>query len=67
MEVTKNTYILDLLTEYPTARDIFADYGMKCSSCLRLKSAQIKDVARSNDLNLEFLVADLNKLVEREA
>ncbi|SJZ30295.1 DUF1858 domain-containing protein [Selenihalanaerobacter shriftii] len=64
MKITKDMAILEVLKEYPEARDVFVKHNLGCSDCLGANSEKIKDVAQSHDIDLDELVSDLNDLVD---
>ncbi|MBM7623323.1 DUF1858 domain-containing protein [Sporohalobacter salinus] len=66
MKVTKDMFILDVLKEYPEVKKVFVDYGLACGSCLGADSARIKEVVSSHGIDLDNLLSDLNKLVEKK-
>lgn len=65
MKIKKDMYVLDILKEYPEAKKVLADYGLNCSGCLGADSDRIEKVASSHEIDLESLLADLNKAVEK--
>ncbi|ADL12933.1 DUF1858 domain-containing protein [Acetohalobium arabaticum] len=65
MKIKKDMYVLDVLKEYPEVKKVLSDYGLSCSGCLGVDSAQIEEIAFNHEIDLESLLADLNKAVEK--
>ncbi|MFO7820181.1 MAG: DUF1858 domain-containing protein [Halanaerobacter sp.] len=64
MKVTKETNMLDLLREYPQTTKVLVKYGLGCSNCFGAMFEDVETIARANGIEVEELVAELNKSCE---
>ena len=46
----------------PRARDIFTSYGLECPVCVGVSMESIEDGALMHGVDIEAIMADLNKL-----
>lgn len=60
--ITKDTPIGDVLRKYPTAWEIFVRHGMGCIGCMGAANETVAGGASRHDINLEELLAELNKV-----
>ena len=65
MKVTKETIMLDVLKEYPQASKVLVKYNLGCSTCFGAVFEDIETIARANGIDVEKLVAELNKLTDQ--
>lgn len=63
--VTKNMIILDLVNKHPETIPVLSDYDRKFSTCICCSSLfdTLEKAAKKHRLNLEKLLADLNKVL----
>lgn len=61
--ISKDMSILEVLQAYPRTREVFARYGMGCMSCMGAVEETIEAAARMHGLDLDKLLADLNRQV----
>ncbi|MCW2278403.1 DUF1858 domain-containing protein [Heliophilum fasciatum] len=64
MMISKDMKLMDLLQRYPGAEEILARHGMSCIFCMGASMETIEEGARMHSLNLEALLAELNRLQE---
>ncbi|AGB41151.1 hydrid cluster protein-associated redox disulfide domain protein [Halobacteroides halobius DSM 5150] len=64
MKVTKETSILKLLAKNPKAKEILAKYNLGCAECLGAMVDDLESAAKANDVEVEKLIEELNKLGE---
>jgi len=60
---TKDMTIMDAIQMDPRARDIFTSYGLECPVCVGVSMESIEDGALMHGVDVEVILADLNKLV----
>lgn len=61
--ISKDMPILEVLQTYPRTREVFARYGMACISCMGAMEETIAAAAKMNGLDVDRLLADLNRQV----
>ncbi|TDA65662.1 MAG: DUF1858 domain-containing protein [Clostridia bacterium] len=61
--ISKDMSILEVLQAYPRTQEVFARYGMACVSCMGATEETIEAAARMHGLDLDRLLADLNRQV----
>lgn len=60
IEITENSYILSVVTEYPQTIPIFLKYGVQCIGCKNADKETLIEAARCNGVkNVETLVSEL--------
>lgn len=64
-KITKDLSILEVLQAYPEVRPIFIRHGMGCLECMGAMAETIETGARMHGIDLEKLLADLNKAIQR--
>lgn len=64
MQFTKDMSIQDALLAHPRAREIFERHGMECLDCLGSTMESIEAGASMHDVNIDTIIAELNKLLE---
>lgn len=64
--INKNITILDLVNKYPETIPIFSMYDEEFSICICCNSLfdTLENAASKNSLNLEKLLADINKVLK---
>lgn len=64
--VNKNMIILDLVNKHPETIPVLSDYDRKFSTCICCSSLleTLEKAANKHRLNLEKLLADLNRALE---
>lgn len=64
--VNKNITILDLVNKHPETVPVFTEYDQKFSTCICCNSLfdTLETAAFKNSLNLEKLLADINKVLK---
>lgn len=60
--ISKDMSIYDTLQEHPDSREIFLKHGMHCLDCMGAVMESIEAGAKMHGLNLEQLMAELNRL-----
>ncbi|WP_227766913.1 DUF1858 domain-containing protein [Zhaonella formicivorans] len=63
--ISKEMSLLELLQAYPQSREILEKHGMACLRCMGAADETIENGARMHGINVEALLADLNKLVQK--
>ncbi|MCG0276909.1 MAG: DUF1858 domain-containing protein [Thermanaeromonas sp.] len=66
LRITKDLSIMEVLQAYPEVRSIFIRHGMGCLECMGAMSETIETGARMHGINLEELLADLNKAIRAQ-
>ncbi|GAB6098530.1 hypothetical protein JCM16358_04090 [Halanaerocella petrolearia] len=66
MKINRKTSILDLLANYPEAKEVLVDYGLDCANCLGAMVDDLESVARANNIEVEKLIIELNGLKNNE-
>lgn len=64
LRITKDLSIMEVLQAYPEVRPIFVRHGMGCLECMGAIAETIETGARMHGINLEELLADLNKAIQ---
>lgn len=63
MVITKKQGILEVVQKYPSTVEVFRKYGMGCLGCIAAKNENIEQGAAAHEIDVDLLVADLNKAV----
>jgi len=63
----KEMTIMQILQLYPEAYKVLESFGMKCSECLAMGEESLEQSARRHNVNLQVLLAELNKLAEESS
>jgi hybrid cluster-associated redox disulfide protein len=63
MTITKDMTIEDVVTQYPESMMVFMKHGLHCVGCHVSAFESIEDGAIAHGINVDALVADLNKVV----
>jgi len=59
--ITKDMSIMEILQNYPQAREVLARYGMGCGTCLGASSDSLEKGAKIHKVDLTQLLAELNE------
>lgn len=64
--VSKNMTVLDLVNKHPETIPVFTKYDQKFSTCICCNSLfdTLENAAVKNSLNLEKLLADINRVLK---
>ncbi|SMD02753.1 DUF1858 domain-containing protein [Sporomusa malonica] len=63
MMITKEMGIGEVVEQYPKTIEVFRNYGMGCFGCAAARFENIDQGAQAHGINIEALIADLNKAV----
>lgn len=63
MTITKEMTIEEVVTEYPETMLVFMRHGLHCVGCHVSAYESIEEGALAHGINVDALVADLNKVV----
>ena len=63
MTITKDIKIEEVVTQYPETMMVFMKHGLHCVGCHVSAFESIEDGAISHGINVDALVADLNKVI----
>lgn len=63
MTITKDMTIEKVVTEYPESMMVFMRHGLHCVGCHVSAFESIEEGAMAHGINVDALVADLNKVV----
>ena len=63
MTITKDVKIEEVVTQYPETMMVFMKHGLHCVGCHVSAFESIEDGANSHGINVDALVADLNKVI----
>ncbi len=63
MTITKDMKIEAVVTEYPESMMVFMRHGLHCVGCHVSAFESIEEGAMAHGINVDALVADLNKVV----
>lgn len=61
--ITKEMGIGEVVQQYPKTIEVFRNYGMGCFGCAAARFENIDQGAQAHGINVEALVADLNKVI----
>ena len=61
--ITKDTDIIDAVQNHPEILDVFTKYGLGCVGCMAAHYESIGQGAGAHGIDVEALVADLNKAI----
>lgn len=65
-KITKDMTIGDCVSKYPETADVFMNHGMHCLGCAIAHSENIGQGAEAHGIDIDKLVDDLNKAVEKK-
>lgn len=63
MTITKDMTIEQVVSEYPETMMVFMRHGLHCVGCHVSAYESIEEGAMAHGINVDALVADLNKVV----
>lgn len=63
MVITKDMSIIEVVQQYPATIEVFRKYGMGCFGCAAARFENIEQGANAHGIDIDALVADLNKAV----
>ena len=61
--ITKDTCIIDAVQQHPEILEVFAKYGLGCVGCMAAHYETIGQGAGAHGIDVEALIADINKAV----
>lgn len=64
MVITKDMSIGEVVQKYPQTIQIFGKYGMGCIGCAAAHFENIEQGALAHGIDLQAMMADLNKAVQ---
>ena len=62
MKISKKTSVAKILQELPGAKEIFRKFGLDCSGCLGADFEDLEAVAKTNQINLNKLLKELETI-----
>lgn len=65
-KITKDMSIIEIAHKYPMALSVFEKYGMHCIGCVAAQFETLEQGCEAHGIDADKLVADMNKLVEKE-
>ena len=60
--ITKDMGIMEVVAKWPEAADVFMQHGMGCLGCAAARFESIEQGAMAHGMDIEALLADLNKV-----
>ncbi|HBS59051.1 MAG TPA: disulfide oxidoreductase [Firmicutes bacterium] len=63
MAITEEMSIFEVVVKYPQTIEVFRNYGMGCVGCAGADLENIRQGALVHGVDIERLIADLNKVV----
>ncbi|QNB45967.1 DUF1858 domain-containing protein [Thermanaerosceptrum fracticalcis] len=60
--ITKDMSIMEIVQNYPRAREILVRYGMGCGACLGASLESLEKGAKIHKVDLTKLLAELNEV-----
>lgn len=61
--ITKDTGIIEAVQNHPEILQVFAEYGLGCVGCMAARFETLEQGAAAHGIDIEALVADLNKAI----
>ena len=61
--ITKDTGIIEAVQNHPEILQVFAEYGLGCVGCMAARFETMEQGAAAHGIDIEALVADLNKAI----
>lgn len=61
--ITKDTGIIEAVQNHPEILQVFAEYGLGCVGCMAARFETLEQGAAAHGIDIEELVADLNKAI----
>lgn len=62
--ITKDMGIIEIVTKYPNAVDVFAKYGMGCIGCMASRFENLEQGALAHGIDVDAMVKDLNAAIK---
>lgn len=62
--IDQSMSIIDIVQKYPQTVEVFRQYGMGCLGCVAARFENLEQGASAHGIDIEALVADLNKSLE---
>ncbi len=63
-KVTKEMGIIEIVQNYPQAREVFAKYGLGCIGCAAARFENLEAGAKVHGVDPEQMVAEINALID---
>ncbi len=63
-EITKQMKIEEVIKKYPKTAEVFGKYGFHCIGCAAASFETLEQGAMIHGIDVEKLIADLNKAVK---
>ncbi len=64
LKITGEMTVAEIMEKYPKTGPILMGYGFQCFGCPMARSETLEALAKSNQLNLDKLLEDLNKVAD---
>ncbi|WP_054742786.1 DUF1858 domain-containing protein [Cellulosilyticum ruminicola] len=64
MKITRDMGIMEVVSKYPEAANVFAAFGMGCLGCAAAHFESIEEGALAHGMDVDALMEALNKLAE---
>ena len=61
--ITKDTGIIEAVQNHPEILQVFAEYGLGCVGCMAARFETLEQGAAAHGIDIEALVAGLNKAI----
>ncbi|MBQ5672742.1 MAG: DUF1858 domain-containing protein [Phascolarctobacterium sp.] len=61
--ITKDTGIIEAVQNHPEILQVFAEYGLGCVGCMAARFETLEQGAAAHGIDIDALVADLNKAI----
>lgn len=62
--ITKEMSITEVANKYPDSIEVFMNHGMHCLGCMAARFENIEQGALAHGIDVDTLIADLNKAIE---
>ncbi len=66
MKITKEMSITEIVQKHPQTVEILVQHGMGCLGCAAARFENLSQGAAAHGIDLDSLLADLNKAVDKE-
>lgn len=64
MKITRDMGIMEVVSKYPEAANVFAAFGMGCLGCAAAHFESIEEGALAHGMDVDALMEALNKIAE---
>ncbi|MBQ7318366.1 MAG: DUF1858 domain-containing protein [Phascolarctobacterium sp.] len=61
--ITKDTGIIEAVQNHPEILQVFAEYGLGCVGCMAARFETLGQGAAAHGIDVDALIADLNKAI----